>query len=111
MMISSSMQVSTNGLISFESIFNNDYLVEDFSASFTSFHDTIVAPYWKDLNPEVAGSVFARTTMDAHLMNQTARLIADSNSEFSSFQPTLAVIATWERVALHHDQTMQVYTN
>ena len=101
------MQVSTNGLISFRDPFSS-HRVMTFSPSFKLFQDAIVAPFWLDLDPETSGSVFARSTRDQHILNQTVELVAESNSEFGSFRPTLVVIVTWAGVALYNHETIQV---
>ncbi len=93
------MQVSTNGLLSFRSAFSS-FEVESFTPSFSSFLDPIVAPAWIDLNPRASGSVFYRSTDDPLILNRIVGMITSIDSNFSSYQPTLAFIATWENVPL-----------
>ena len=59
-----------------------------------------MAPAWIDLNPRVSGSVFYRPTSDPLVLGRVVEMITDINSNFSSYQPTLAFIATWDNVPL-----------
>ena len=101
--------MSTNGLISFENSFDG-FAVQNFSRTFTAFQHSIVAPGWIDLNPGKSGSVFSRISTNSTSPDLTgaARLIADSNSNLTSFQPKLVVIVTWDRVALHRTSSVNV---
>ena len=95
--------MSTNGLLSFRSPFGSPR-VENFTNSFTRFGDPIVAPYWRDLEPEELrgrGNIFTRITNDADLLNETAALIESLNPGITGFRPQQAVIVTFERVAIN----------
>lgn len=43
--------------------------------------------------------------MDRSILNQTAALISGANLEFSDFEPGLAVIITWDGVAVYGSLT------
>ena len=90
--------MSTNGLVSFKHPFDS-YSATEF-AYFGEFHDTLIAPFWIDLNPLVSGSVYFRIAHDAPTINQVSDLIADSNTEFGSFHPRVVVVVTWDQVAI-----------
>ena len=77
--------------------------MENFTNSFTRFADPIVAPYWKDLRPEIEshGSIFTRTTSDTSLLNEMAALIESSNPDFTGFQLKQAVVVTFEEMTIN----------
>ena len=44
------------------------------------------------------GSIYYRVTTDSATLNRTAELIAEQNSAYSDYHPTLAVVVTWHSV-------------
>lgn len=54
----------------------------------------IIAPFWDDVNTNIAGQILYRFTTDVLLLNE-ARLRIDD----TLFSPTLLFIATWNMVA------------
>lgn len=52
------------------------------------------------MNPSKSGSVYFRIRDDAPTISEASELIADSNSEFSSFVPQVVAIVTWDQVAI-----------
>jgi len=89
--------VSTNGLISFRSPFNSPKS-QTFTQTFSVFLDPIIAPSWADLIANPRGSVFFRSTDDPAILNRIKEMITSANSNFSSYEPTLAVIVTWSEI-------------
>jgi len=91
------LQVSTNGLISFQSPYSS-HIPNQFTSTFGNI--VIVAPFWADFNPSANGAVFYRTTSEELVLNQAAEMITSIDKNFSSYHPTLAIVATWYRVPL-----------
>lgn len=89
--------MSTNGLISFRNPFRS-FNPQNFSTSFSAFLDPIIAPFWADLDTRIFGAILYRSTNDPVILNRTMEMITDINSNFSSYQPTLVVIVTWNMV-------------
>lgn len=77
-----------------------------FGESFGSFgpepfpllsNSTLIAPFWDDINTELAGDVYYRLSEDEELLSTVGYNI---DVVFAvRFQPTLAFIVTWDRVA------------
>ena len=89
-------QVSTNGLLSFQSAFDS-YT----PCTFPCTSIPIIAPLWTDLNINITGYVLHRTADDAATLEQVAEMISDINPKLDGFTPTLAVIITWLVAAPH----------
>ena len=100
------VQVSTNGLISFRNPFFSHS--EPFTQSFIQFDDPIIAPLWGFFtNFEVSGSnVFSRVTNSQETLEMVATQLRTVNQDFKDYNPTLAVIVTWD--GLHGFSTPSV---
>ena len=102
------MQVSTNGLISFRNSFSS-FRSKSFSESFTDFNDPIIAPFWTNLVPEDSvGSIYYRTTNDSVILDRLVNITTGFNPNFSNYQPSLAIIVTWENISLSIERSIQV---
>ena len=78
-----------------------------FSKSFTDFSDPIIAPFWTYLVPE--DSVYYRTTNDTFIMERIVNIITTGlNQNFSDYQPSLAIIVTWEDVSHLYERSLRV---
>ena len=93
--------MSTKGLISFRNPFSSND-PETFTQSFTQFDDPIIAPLWGDFfNFEGSGSnMFSRVTNSQETLEMVATQLRTVNQNFTDYNPTLAVIVTWELVIL-----------
>ena len=102
------MQVSTNGLISFRNPFSS-YNPISFSRNFTNFRDPIIAPFWAYLiSEDSVSSIYYRTTNDSAILDRIVNIITGFNQNFSDYQPSLAIIVTWEDVLLISERPLQV---
>ena len=80
-----------------------------FSESFTDFNDPIIAPFWTDLIPEASvGSIYYRTTNDKLILDRIVNITTGFNQNFSNYQPSLAIIVTWEDVSPFSERSIQV---
>ena len=61
------------------------------------FQDPVIIPYWRYNS---GGSTFSRVTNSSNILSEVASLVANSDPDFASFQPELAVIVTWHRLQL-----------
>ena len=86
------LQVSTIGLISLRNPFNWFFGEQ--------FDDPIIAPLWGDfVNLEQLGSnVFSRVTNSQETLEMVATQLRTVNQDFTDYNPTLAVIVTWDRI-------------
>lgn len=90
--------MSTLGVISFLSEFSQ--------LKVTSFpQDTlpIIAPLWANFDFRNSGSIYYRVAYDTATLNEAARMVTETNSDYSTFQPKQAVIVTWVKSRLHTD--------
>ncbi len=87
------MQVNSNGLLSFRNPFNT---VTPLSFPLTT-NDTVIAPFWADIDITDSGQIFFRFTDNSSLLSSVQDRV------FSAFGiqylPSLLFIATWNRVA------------
>ena len=90
------MQVSTNGLLSFEYEFT-DYRACAPPCSLVP----IVAPMWVDLDFSHRGHIYYRASQDTALLEEVAGMIAEVNGGLGDFHPTLAVVVTWFEARQH----------
>ncbi len=97
--------MSSNGIISFRNPFDEFY---ETGFPDVTFRHSLIAPLWIDLNPVLNGCIYYRATNESDVLNQASSLIAGSNPEFGGFQPTLAVIVTWDRVPVHANTSIIV---
>ena len=84
------LQISTNGLLSFEGPFDT-FRVCDFPCTI----HPVVAPDWNDFNFERGGIIYNRATQDPDILNRAAALIFAMNPALNDYEPTQAVIVTW----------------
>lgn len=84
------LQVSTNGLISFQSPYSS-FRVSHFSSS----PIPLIAPLWADFDFREAGHVNYRVTENAATLIRAREMILEVNPGFSGFYPLLCVIVTW----------------
>ncbi len=90
------MQISTNGLISFDRNFSQfrSYTVSPFPRT-SSPYLPLIAPLWADFNFRDSGIIYYRLATDENTLEAVADVIASLNSDYSQFTPTLAVVVTW----------------
>ena len=84
--------MSSNGLLSFRQPFTNPERVP-----FHLTDEALIAPFWNDMNIELAGQVSYRFSMDQSLLDRVQVLINESLDVY--FSPAFLFIATWDRVA------------
>ncbi len=87
-------KVSSNGLLSFRT----PYLAfppRPFDRDFSEFSDAIIAPLWAGFRTTRFGSIFYRFTDNDTVLERVAEVISSRNSNYSNYQPTLAIIVTW----------------
>ena len=71
---------------------------------------SLITPLWIDLITTDAGSIYYRTTENASILDKVVEMITDVNSNYSDYQPSLAVIVTWDDVPLFSDSSKHVST-
>ena len=81
--------MNTNGILSFRAPFTTAT-----SQNFPRSSDVLIAPFWDDVNTNVAGNIFYRFSSDQSLLGLLSSFITDG----SGFSPTSLFIATWDRV-------------
>ena len=84
------MQVSTNGFVSFEGVFD----LAD-ACPLPCADVPLIAPIWINLNFETDGLLYYRVSQKAATLNQVVDRIAQVNPGLCDYQPTLALIVTW----------------
>ena len=90
------MQVSTNGVISFQSGFT-DFVVSSFPTSSVP----LIAPLWADFDfRDREGNVFYRVAEDEATLKRAREMLLDANQDISEFIPTFCVIVTWSEATL-----------
>ena len=97
------MQVSANGIISF-----NDSFTSVIPLPFPlSSNAELIAPYWAHADITSAGTVFYRETNDTDVLNRASNDVRFF-SEFSSFSATTVFIVTWEGISYNFGGTDRV---
>ncbi|KAJ7394041.1 hypothetical protein OS493_003714 [Desmophyllum pertusum] len=90
-----SLFVNTNGVISF--------LVEVSQYTPDAFplgdNRRLVAPFWADVNTNVAGEVFYRETTDPNLLQQATNDVTATFVSHRKFRATWLLVVTWYEVA------------
>ena len=86
-------QISTNGLISFESGFDS-FETTSLPRSDPPFIP-LIAPLWGDHDFRDSGTIFYRVISDSSLLEAVVRAITLQNPGYTDFRPTLAVVVTW----------------
>ena len=85
------MQVSTNGVISFQSEFT-DFAVSSFPTSSIP----LIAPLWADFDfRDREGNVFYRVAEDEATLERAREMLLEVNEDIGEFSPTFCVIVTW----------------
>ena len=86
------MQISTNGLLSFNRAFS-----EHEPCDLPCPPVPVIAPAWADWIIEDSGTIYYRVAQDQVTLDQVVGMITDMNPELSDYlyMPTLAVIVTW----------------
>lgn len=90
------MQISTNGLISFDGNINQfrSYAVSSFPRRSPPYL-SLMAPLWADFNFRDYGTIFYRVATDDKTLEAVTSIIMNLNSNYSKFRPTMAVVVTW----------------
>lgn len=89
------IQVSTNGLVSFQAPFSSFH-----TSSFPTTSVPVIAPLWADFDFRETGNVFYRVTTDEATLDRVRTMIANSNPNLGGFSPTLCAIVTWSEATL-----------
>lgn len=89
------MQVSTNGIISFQSPFNSFRV-----SSLPTSSAPMIAPLWADYDFREAGNVYYRVSQDTVTLGRVQEMITEANPDFKGFSPSLCVIVTWSEATL-----------
>ena len=92
------MQVSTNGVISFQSKFT-DFRISPFPTSTVP----IIAPLWADFDFRSRGTVFYRIAEDKTSLAIARETIVGANANFTEYYPSFCVIVTWSEATLFSD--------
>ena len=69
-------------------------------------HDTIIAPFWADIDTTGTGTVYYRETSDPSLLSRAANEIQGTIA--TSFMPSHLFIATWDAVGYYMNRTDKV---
>ena len=90
------LQVNSNGVLSFNQSFTNCCGRRRFS----TFSAPLVAPFWHDFNPRVAGIISYRQTSNTSQLNTVHQLFTTLDTgELRDFSPTHLFVATWDQVS------------
>ena len=88
------MQISSNGLLSFQSGFDFCCPPRDFPL----VSAPLIAPYWHDIDIRFEGSVYYRQTADPSLLALSRHYLAGHGITPYNFIPINLLIVTWDRV-------------
>lgn len=87
--------MNSNGVLSLGSVGFTDYVTRAFPFS----SPPLIAPFWRDFDPSVGGSISYRQTNDSTLLQAVHSLILYSSLEqLLDFFPSHLFIATWYQV-------------
>ena len=89
------LQISTNGLVSFQSPFSSFN-----PSSFPITPVPVIAPLWADFDFRETGTVYYRVSTDEATLARVSRMINDSNPDFHEFIPSLCAVVTWSEATL-----------
>lgn len=95
-----SIQVSTNGLLSFTSSFMGELMV-----AFPFSGSALIAPLWTNFTFATSGTIYYRVTEDTATLALVADMITDMNPDLADYEPSLAIVVTW------FEATMVTFTN
>lgn len=107
--MNSSLQVNTNGVISFlvqVSQFTPDTFPLDGDRR-------LLAPFWADVDTRKGGDVFYRESTDLNLLQQATDHVTATYVNQQNFRATWLFIATWNEVAFYgasNSNTLKVRT-
>ena len=87
------LQISTNGVISFEEGFDSYNIIVTQFPKIASI--PLIAPLWADFNFRDAGTIYYRETTDVNILDAVVEYIEDRNKNYDEFRPTMAVVVTW----------------
>lgn len=73
---------------------NTEYSPEEFPTSPLP----LIAPFWEDVNTNVAGSIFYQLTSDSSMLQRAQNVIRGFNVA-RDFTPNILFVATWDHVA------------
>ena len=90
MTINFQLQLSVNGILSFQSSFTSFRVIE-----FPSTLVPVIAPLWADFNFRDSGDIYYRVTQDEKTLRKFTDLISDENPIFRDYHPKECVIVTW----------------
>ncbi len=88
------MQVSPSGWISFRESFGGQLPVM-FSNELPDV--PVIAPLWARFNP-IQRPIYYRVTSDNHTLERVVNILNDTNPDLAEYQPTFAIIVTWDRI-------------
>lgn len=88
--------MNNNGLLSF-----GDAVSIYTPRSFPLNDNQLIAPYWADVDTRGKGTVWFREVNDSTLLDRIGRDIHASVDNLFDFQPTLALIVTWDSVGYY----------
>ncbi|XP_053315113.1 nidogen-1 isoform X2 [Spea bombifrons] len=94
----STLYISTNGIIATNEPTNEDEYLETFPPNFG-----VIAPFYSDLDTTESGNIFYQESSSQETLDLVANHIYRAFPE-SSFNPTSAVIVTWDDVAPYFTQ-------
>lgn len=95
------MQISTNGLISFQKSFTSPAVenVRPF-IQLDDFNQTIIAPFWVNFEPSPQGFIHYRISNSTVDLAYVKNLITDTNPDFCGFEPSSVIVVTWDRLVV-----------
>ncbi len=81
------------GLLSFQNPYASSSS-HPFDRTFSELPDPIIAPLWADFNSSI--STLHRHTDNDTVLERVSEVVSSMNSNYRNYQPTLAIIVTWE---------------
>ena len=89
------LQVNSNGVLSFDQSFTRCC-----GTRFPIFSAPLIAPFWHDFDPRVAGIISYRQTSNISQLNTVHQLFTTLDTgELRDFFPTHLFVATWNQVS------------
>ena len=90
------LQVNSNGVLSFDQSFTRCCGTRRFPI----FPAPLIAPFWHDFNPRVAGRISYRQTSNTNQLNTVHQLFTTLDTgELRDFSPIHLFVATWDQVS------------
>ncbi|OCT71157.1 hypothetical protein XELAEV_18038063mg, partial [Xenopus laevis] len=101
-----SLYVNNNGVISF------GVAVSSYTPNAFPLADgrPFVAPYWGDVNNEIAGTVYYRESKDPNLLERISNDMRKYYPNFN-YRATWAFVATWDKVAYYGSSSRKLGKN